>query len=774
MLQGAQTWCRRLPTELLLTGAVLATFACLVSSAGAYAAGDVNRATCAEYPGTEESPGFRAGLPDCRAFELVTPPYKGGQPAFGAAHIPPPLSPDGQRLIGIDFAGFAGTENEENKGIEVGAIYAFQRGSSGWSTEALEPPSREAARSEYVTASPDLQRTLWETVNQVGPGEEVQEAKAKGFAFALRLPTGQLLPIGRKEPVAAASEEEAFYKGASSDLSHVLYETYSSTGDLWPGDTTEEGQYSLYEYVGTDQSEPHLVGVRNHGPLSGGAVNEHAELISQCGTRLASASEGSTYNAVSSSGERVYFSARECSLGSVGSGPEVTELFARVNGSETVAISEPTSSQCEACNTPATRGEGRQSALFEGASSDGSEAFFLSEQELLPGAGGTSLYEYDWNRPEGEHLVLVAPDALGVTRISEDGTRVYFVASAELSAKPDLSLPTGHQTPTAGQPNMYVYEPESGRTSFVATLASGDSAVWNPSDDARPAFASLEDGRYLMFASTAQLTADDASTVRQLFEYDAVTGELVRVSKGQTGSAYPDGFGDDGNTLNPQEAPEMLETAQYEAAMLPTGPRVGSSVASTGAAVFTSEDALAPGAVQESENVYEYREGNVYLVSPGGETPPLVAPESRLLGIDQSGQDIFFFTGNQLTPQDQDTQADWYDAREGGGFPAPPAATECSGEACRQPFPSPPSLPILGGTQITVGGDNLASPVAVVKPPPLKPLSQRQKLARALKACRQKSRKLRAGCERQAHHRYLVSRTAQTRKSNVKAKERRG
>jgi hypothetical protein len=744
----------------------------------AYGAGDVNRTTCAGYPGTEESPGFRASLPDCRAFELVTPPYKAGQPAFGVAHQPPPLSPDGHRLIGIDFAGFAGTENLENKGFEVGAVYAFQRTASGWATEALEPPAHEAARSEYVTASPDLQTSLWETVNQSAPNEEVHEAFIKGFAFALRVPTGQLVTIGRKEPVGAASEDEAFYKGASADLSHVLYEDFSSTDDLWPGDKTEEGYFSLYEYVGTGQAEPRLVGVRNQGPLSGGTINEHAELISQCGTGLGSPGEGSTRNAVSSSGDRVYFSARECPKGSLGVGPEVTELYARSDGSETVSISEPASGQCAECSTPATRAEGRRPALFEGASSDGSKAFFLSEQDLLSGAAGTSLYEYDWSRPEGQHVVLVAPEALGVTRIANDGARIYFVSSAALSARPDLSLPEGRQDPVVGEPNMYVFEPATGQVGFVATLAVGDEAVWRQSDSSRTAFASPEDGRYILFASAAQITPDNTGSVTQLFEYDAVAGTLVRVSKGQRSSVYPEGFGDDGNTLNAQEAPKMLRTEQAQAVMTPTGPSIGSSVASTGAVAFTSRDALAPGAVSETENVYEYREGNVYLVSPGGERSPLSAGggESRLLGIDQSGEDIFFFTGNPLTPQDQDTQADWYDAREGGGFPEPTAAIDCNGEGCRQPFSPPPSVPSSGGSQVAVGGDNLTPPsVAVVKPPrpkpKAKPLTPKQKLVKALKTCRKKPhKKQQASCEKQARHNFGTYGARETRHPGSQAK----
>ena len=50
------------------------------------------------------------------------------------------------------------------------------------------------------------------------------------------------------------------------------------------------------------------------------------------------------------------------------------------------------------------------------------------------------------------------------------------------------------------------------------------------------------DGQFLVFTSSADLTPGDTSTAQQVFEYDAQTGELVRVSIGQNG------FNDNGNT----------------------------------------------------------------------------------------------------------------------------------------------------------------------------------------------------------------------------------
>src|ERR1700736_5709403 len=57
-----------------------------------FAAGDANRASCPSE--TEASPGFRTYLPDCRAYEMVSPPFKSG-----AAIQPEQIALDGQSVI---------------------------------------------------------------------------------------------------------------------------------------------------------------------------------------------------------------------------------------------------------------------------------------------------------------------------------------------------------------------------------------------------------------------------------------------------------------------------------------------------------------------------------------------------------------------------------------------------------------------------------------------------------------------------------------------------
>ena len=118
---------------------------------------------------------------------------------------------------------------------------------------------------------------------------------------------------------------------------------------------------------------------------------------------------------------------------------------------------------------------------------------------------------------------------------------------------------------------------------------------------------------------------------------------------------------------------------------------------------FESPVALTPGALNEvqvktsgrllAENVYEYHNGNVSLISDGKDTTQVsgtvVESCTRLLGTDATGHNVFFATNDRLTSQDTDTQRDYYDARvcETGDpcFTPPATPVPCQEEGCHTP-----------------------------------------------------------------------------------------
>ena len=599
-----------------------------------WAAGDVNRATCPN----EGTSGFRSWLPDCRAFELISAPYKDGYFPFFEE-----LSPDGDHALFLSLGTF--DEAKGNYALE-GTLYESSRTSNGWAMKSVSPPASTFAFVLWQDASRDLSQTLWSahTTSQSADAEDLYIRRSDG-AFVR---VGPMLPpeFDKSPPAPFESRygHELKYRGASPDLSHVFFdiENDAESGSIvWSGDKTLDfagSVQSLYEYVGTGNSEPKLVGVLNKGSFS---HNTEAEMITQCGVELGGGGPSSVYNAISSSGRTVFFTARQGGCENfneeLGSGPAVDEVYARLNESETVDISEPSTGPAGDCSECNTSSRGR--ALFMGASQDGSKAFFLSGQNgLLPGAEGRNLYEYDFNGPEHNKLVRVsgevsAPQVQGVARISEDGSHVYFVATGVLAGNKN----TNGEEATEGGDNLYVFDSVTGATLFIGILSSGDGEDWKQFDE-RPVQAT-PDGKFMIFPSHAHLTPDDTSaeSVAQLFEYDAETGELVRISTGHKGDYFcpatgktEEGYNCNGNTADPTYAPSYGTFPIYEEVLSERKTDLSAMSADGKVVIFESPNPLAPQAVNSlssklCSNTYEYRwtgqegikGGNVSLVSDG-------------------------------------------------------------------------------------------------------------------------------------------------------------
>lgn len=132
---------------------------------------------------------------------------------------------------------------------------------------------------------------------------------------------------------------------------------------------------------------------------------------------------------------------------------------------------------------------------------------------------------------------------------------------------------------------------------------------------------------------------------------------------------------------------------------------------------FTSPDPLTPGVISSPpipvglfgglafvQNVYEWDNGTVSLISDGHSSTG-----SSLGSTTPSGNDVFFTTEDQLVPQDLDGYDDIYDARVGGGFPAPAGPTPpcTSAQTCRTSvaptafFPVPASSTLVNANVTT-------------------------------------------------------------------------
>jgi hypothetical protein len=704
----------------------------------------------------EECPNvaFRTGpsalLPDCRAYELVSPAFKN----TGSLALPT-YGPDGSSGLLTVTAAVNGLEGFPGAGVDgTPAYYSLQRTSSGWVSVPDDPPGDGYTKigpgvtgdsAGYLGADADGQTTVW--------GERAAGQPENSISLFERLPDRSIVDVGPLLPPSTppgtpeylSLYSEASVKGVSADASHLVF---SLLEDYWPFDSTKEvgeerrGNESLYEYAGTGNTTPMLVGVSDGRTVVDGRTLAAGELIGRCGEELGG--PGSTQNAMSADGGTVFFTVHPCA-----NGPQVEELFARIGngepGARTVAISEPSEEDCSACyeNKQLISAGQLANGVFVGASEDGSKVFFTSSQELLPGAAaGENLYEYDAGAPAGDRVRLIATGGSVngsrrscVIAISQDGSHVYFASSSVLSAAPNSE--GQHAQP--GVENKYVYDTETGDTAFIT---DGEIRQANVTPD----------GRFLVFESATDLTPDDTSSgVTQVFEYDAQTGVLARVSIGE------DGYNNDGNVSSPVYSAGYVANNATIVAPRYAGDASGNyyepgeysshlSVSADGSYVFfQSIVGLTPQAVNQkviniydfeeivgqveeipeyAMNVYEYHDGRVSLISDGHDfnyVPTYNLGEEsvvHLIGTDESGDDVLFTTADRLVGQDTDSAVDIYDARIDGGFSAPAVPPACEGEGCQGRLSGAPTL-LSPGSEFQAGGNPpLAAPVSAATPKP--------------------------------------------------------
>jgi DNA-binding beta-propeller fold protein YncE len=692
--------------------------------------------------------GLDSRLPDCRAYELVTPAQKNGALIGAVTNGGQPLvADDGQSILLGTAQCFPQTEACVGVRSSTGTIYAFDRGPSGWDSLNVTPSAIEHETSTWLLFNADLGTAL-SSAPDPADGRDHLLARRPGGTTSDLGPFGESTNFGEVIRPALGSS-----KTGTADLSHVIYT--SGGQPLWASDPGASS--SVYEYEGIGGPQPRLVGV------SGGEGSQ--DLISECATVLGDNLNEVPFGELSADGRTVFFTARhESTRGEPCSkpGPPVNELFARIdNGSpdaRTVAISQPAASETGAPNPACTTSECIQNttvaanfrdAHFLAAAADGSAVFFTDTQQLTDsasqdpvatdtaselecrnttGPGGCNLYLYLDPRQSplsGGHLIDVSagdssgggPQVQGLLGYSSDGTHVYFVAHGVLTASGNSQ----GQHPSAGADNLYAFgrsaSDPAGHLAFIATLPASEANEWTTAGSVADV---TPDGRFLVFTSTEALTPDVTRTEgpAQIYRYDARSEELARISVGQRG------FNDNGNSGFGDAS--IVPASVGQAAGLGPG-RLDPTMSDDGSRIFfLSPNALTPGALDDvptesggglAGNVYEWEEegtgvcsqaaGCVYLISDGQDVGARQPDEefchssSCLVGTDTSGENVFFSTSDRLVGSDTDTQLDFYDARVGGGLSEPPPPVSCEADSCKGSGSGPAPAPSAGTASFT-------------------------------------------------------------------------
>ncbi|MGN6258080.1 MAG: hypothetical protein ACTHN3_10080 [Solirubrobacterales bacterium] len=695
---------------------------------------------------TQGSGGFLQ-LFDGREWELVSPAEK-----KGAGIVKPPIegiteaSEDGGAFTFLS-AGALGSDPEGQRAPELSQSLA-RHDSGSWSSEEIGPRHDFASpipfNTEFRLFSSDLGRAAMVPQGSGPLSEEASEWTPYVRENFTEPPHWRPI-VTSKEGYANVPPGTEFggdperaqpliqFLGGSPELTHAIIGSLVPLSLDAAGAPEEGGQGLLYEWF---DGQLHLVSILPSGQPETGFLGSTGGLA-----------QGTNSHAVSDSGRYVYWinAARNA-------------LYVRdMQEEETVRLDVPKSGA----------GNGTASPVFQGASADGTRAFFTDEQQLVPGAGtkGIDLYECEVVKTSTKTKCNLrdltktgsseAAEVQGmVSAIGEDGKSVYFVANGALAAGASPGTCTDHPESTKPSQGCNLYsarfDGEAWRATFVARLANSDAADWGlrPSSSQEGASArnlvadGSPSGRYFVFMSNRPLTgynnqdAVSGKADEEVFLYDSSAEELRCVSCNPT-QGQPRGeqissdilaislidWGESwagrwvAATLPERNTPAPTATAFYH-------PRV---VLDNGRVLFNSVDSLVAADSSAAADAYEYEPvgvgsctasprgagvaeaegGCVALLSSGTSEK-----ETGVLDSSVSGDDVFLLTADRLASRDVDSAYDVYDAHVcGAGWACPepevPPPPPCSSAGACHPSSGVESEANPGGTATLTGSGNV-------------------------------------------------------------------
>lgn len=353
---------------------------------------------------------------------------------------------------------------------------------------------------------------------------------------------------------------------------------------------------------------------------------------------------------------------------------------------------------------------------YVGTTANGGKVFFTSTEQLVPGDTDSSRDLYMWDEADDQvHLIsrngeLGNDDTCAATWVAKCGvlplTPLYSDYSEHFDYKtrvegiddvlarnsgdiyfysPEDLVPG--EVGGDGQRNLYLYR--NGHLKLVSTLEPGAPIERSTIS---------QDGSHAAFLTRTSLTPYNSEGQREVYGYDAETGVL------RCASCNPDG-------KPPLQGGQIVTVAE-----------AGHFMADDGRVFFATKESLVPQDTDGIRDVYEYVDGRPQLISSGTgtrENTGGLETLSFLFGtlqvglesVSRDGTDVYFATFESLTPEDQNGSfLKFYDARSGGGFDYSPELGPCAAaDECHGASTLPPERSTIGTGAPAGEGGNLPS-----------------------------------------------------------------
>ena len=655
-------------------------------------------------------------LPDCRAYELVTPGYAGAVqilPSEGFGQFAETFGGNSFTQIPLNF-GYASSPSRLDYMGGVGAVegtdaanalldyYQATRTSNGWVTSIPGLKGSETLHTYWRYCS-DSQALC---IDHIGPHfkyneqtKEVFEAPKEEAPFLYKSDGTR---IGRLPTNVATVKGGSNFHGdslPSGDFSHFIFSTHTK----FTPDGMDTAPGSVYDNDIAAKTVTVISKDADNNPIE---VEPAAAGDSERVTGIAG---------VSTDGSRVLMAGTTFPYCNVEEYPFKCEyelnyparLYMRENDAVTKEVSR------------------KKEVHYVGMNRSASKVYFTTAEKMVSQDTDTSEDLYMWEAATDELTLVSQEGTLGndndcnATWTEQCGVKPltpllfqeseFFDRHARVPGIDDVVAPTSGdiyfyspedlvegETGGNGQRNLYLFR--HGHLQLVTTFEPGTEVE-------RSTIA--EDGSHAAFMTRASLTPYNSNHSHEIYMYDADTGAL------RCASCPPSGLPPKGDTVHAGES--------------------GPFMANDGRTFFATSEALVPQDTDGIRDIYEYTDGRAQLISTGtgdhdstGELEIVSFFFNNLhVGLEsvsRDGTDVYFESFETLVPQDQNGNfMKVYDARAGGGFDIVPELGNCAAaDECHGAGSSPPPAPeISTGAHLGESGN--------VKPPPKKKPAHKKK-----------------------------------------------